>query len=391
MTAARSHRRSRGVLDILCEAIRNLGATTIHYTYSDVVTSLQQPRGYSMRYITRLAACCAVAAGMIGFTADSWAQDVKSPTIDAIKKRGELICGVDTGIPGFAFQDSAGKWAGLDVAYCRALATSVLGSADKVKYIGTTSKVRFSVLQSGEIDVLIRDSTLTLTRNTELGLATGANNFFTGEAFMVKKALNVAHAKDLNGATICVLTGTTLELNIADYGRANNIKINTLLFERPEEAFAAAEAGRCDGYTDDGGSVAAARSSMKKPDDWVILPELISREFLGSYTRQGDERWNILVRWTHMAMLEAEVLGITQANVDEIKKSATNPEIRGFLGLEENFGKKLGVDNEWAYRIVKEVGNYGENYDKYFGPLKLPRGWNELYTKGGLQYPLPWR
>ncbi|HKF71418.1 MAG TPA: amino acid ABC transporter substrate-binding protein [Stellaceae bacterium] len=344
-----------------------------------------------MHYWTRLATCGAVVAGMLGFASGSWAQEVKSPTMDAIKKRGELICGVDTGIPGFAFQDSAGKWAGLDIAYCRALATAVLGSADKVKFIGTTSKVRFSVLQSGEIDVLIRDSTLTLTRNTELGLAHGANNFFTGEAFMVKKSLNVAHAKELNGATICVLTGTTLELNIADYGRANNIKINTLLFERPEEAFAAAEAGRCDGYTDDGGSVAAARSSMKKPDDWVILPELISREFLGSYTRQGDERWNILVRWTHMAMLEAEVLGITQKNVDEIKKTATNPEVRGFLGLEENFGKKLGVDNDWAYRIVKEVGNYGENYDKYFGPLQLPRGWNELYTKGGLQYPLPWR
>ena len=344
-----------------------------------------------MRYITRVAACCAVVASMIGFAAESWAQEVKSPTIDAIKKRGELICGVDTGIPGFAYQDSAGKWQGLDIAYCRALATAVLGSADKVKYIGTTSKVRFSVLQSGEIDVLIRDSTLTLTRNTELGLALGANNFFTGEAFMVKKSLNVAHAKELNGATICVLTGTTLELNIADYGRANNIKINTLLFERPEEAFAAAEAGRCDGYTDDGGSVAAARSSMKNPKDWVILPELISREFLGSYTRQGDDRWTILVHWTHMAMLEAEVLGITQANVDEIKKTATNPEVRSFLGLEETFGKKLGVDNEWAYRIVKEVGNYGENYDKYFGPLELPRGWNNLYTNGGLQYPLPWR
>ncbi len=344
-----------------------------------------------MHRVMRLTTCCAVVAGMLGFAAGSWAQEVKSPTIDAIKKRGELICGVDTGIPGFAFQDSAGKWQGLDIAYCRAIATAVLGSVDKVKYIGTTAKVRFSVLQSGEIDVLIRDSTLTLTRNTELGLAHGALNFFTGEAFMVKKSLNVAHATELNGATICVLTGTTLELNIADYGRANNIKINTLLFERPEEAFAAAEAGRCDGYTDDGGSVAAARSSMKNPKDWVILPELISREFLGSYTRQGDERWNILVRWVHYAMLEAEVLGITQANVDEIKKSATNPEVRGFLGLEENFGKKLGVDNDWAYRIVKEVGNYGENYEKYFGPLELPSGWNNLYTKGGLQYPLPWR
>src|ERR1700730_5769724 len=344
-----------------------------------------------IRYITRIATCCAVMAGVIGFAAESWAQDVKSPTLDTIKKRGELICGVDTGIPGFAFQDSAGKWQGLDIAYCRALATAVLGSADKVKFIGTTSKVRFSVLQSGEIDVLIRDSTLTLTRNTELGLATGANNFFTGEAFMVKKALNVAHAKELNGATICVLTGTTLELNIADFGRANNIKINTLLFEKPEEAFAAAEAGRCDGYTDDGGSVAAARSAMKDAADWVILPELISSEFLGSYVRQGDERWTILVNWVHYAMLEAEVLGITKANIDKIKAETKDPETRSFLGLEENFGKQLGVDNAWAYNIVKAVGNYGENYDTYFGPLELPRGWNNLYTKGGLQYPLPWR
>jgi general L-amino acid transport system substrate-binding protein len=201
----------------------------------------------------------------------------------------------------------------------------VLGDPSKVKYVGTTAKVRFSVLQSGEIDVLIRDSTQTLSRNTDLGLATGAVNFFTGQAFMVKKALNVGHVKELNGATICVLTGTTLELNIADYGRANNIKINTLLFEKPEEAFAAAEAGRCDGYTDDGGSVAAARSAMKNPKDWVILPELISREFLGSLCRQGDERWSILVNWVHYAMLEAEVLGITQANVDQIKASRPIP------------------------------------------------------------------
>src|SRR5258708_546308 len=256
----------------------------------------------------KLLAAGFALAGMVGLSGSALAQ---SPTLEAVKKRGQLICGVDTGIPGFAFQDAAGKWQGLDIAYCRAIAAAVLGDADKVKYVGTTSKVRFSVLQSGEIDVLIRDSTLTLTRNTQLGLSTVTVNFFTGQAFMVRKALNVAHVKELNGATVCVLTGTTLELNIADYGRANNIKINTLLFEKPEEAFAAAEAGRCDGYTDDGGSVAAARSAMKKSDDWVILPELISREFLGSLVRQGDERWSILVRCTHMAMLEAEGLGLT--------------------------------------------------------------------------------
>src|SRR5882757_924895 len=344
-----------------------------------------------IRCVSRVIACAALVAGMLGAAGAGWAGEVKSATLDAIKKRDQLICGVDTGIPGFAYQDSAGKWQGLDIAYCQAIAAAVLGDPDKVKYVGTTSKVRFSVLQSGEIDVLIRDSTHTLTRNTDLGLSTAAINFFTGESFMVKKALNVAHVKELNGAPICVLTGTTLELNIADYGRANNIKINTLLFERPEEAFAAAEAGRCDGYTDDGGSVAAARSSMKTPADWVILPELISREFLGSYTRQGDERWSILVRWVHMAMLEAEVLGITKANVDDMKKTATNPEVRGFLGLENDYGKFLGVDNDWAYRIVKAVGNYGENYDLYFGLLELPRSWNKLYKDGGLQYPLAWR
>ena len=347
-----------------------------------------------IRSILKFAACCAVVAGMVGFAGAGRAQtEFKSPTLDAVKKRGQLVCGIDTGIPGFAFQDASGKWQGLDIAYCRAIAVAVLGDPDKVKYVGTTAKVRFTVLQSGEIDVLIRDSTHTLTRNTQLGLAEPAVNFFTGQAFMVRKSLNVAHVKELNGATICLITGTTLELNIADYGRANNIKINTLLFDRPEEAFAAAESGRCDGYTDDGGSVAAARSTMKKAADWVILPETISREFLGSFVRQGDERWFILVRWVHLAMLEAEVLGITKANVDEIKKNATNPEVRAFLGLEGDHGKNLGVDNDWAYRIVKTVGNYGENYDAYFGPdaLGLPRGWNELYTKGGLQYPLAWR
>src|SRR5215468_427352 len=261
-----------------------------------------------LRCVSRVIACSALVAGLLGAAGAGWAGDVKSETIDAIKKRDQLICGVDTGIPGFAFQDSAGKWQGLDIAYCRAIAAAVLGDPEKVKYIGTTAKVRFSVLQSGEIDVLIRDSTHTLTRNTDLGLATGAVNFFTGQAFMVKKALNVAHVKELNGATVCVLTGTTLELNIADYNRANNIKIGTLLFDKPEEAFAAAEAGRCDGYTDDGGSVAAARSAMKKPDDWLFLPEVLSRQPLGPHVRKGDDRWATIVKWTHFAMLEGEEL-----------------------------------------------------------------------------------
>jgi len=332
-----------------------------------------------------------MVAGMVGLASASWAQtEVKSPTLDAVKKRGQLVCGIDTGIPGYAYQDASGKWQGLDVALCRAVAAATLGDPEKVKYIGTTSKVRFSVLQSGEIDLLVRDSELTLTRDSQLGLMEITPNFYTGQTIMVRKSLNVAHVKDLNGATICMLTGTTLETNISDYNRANNIKIGTLLFDRPEEAFAAAESGRCDGYTDDGGSVAAARSAMKKPDDWVFLPETLSRQPLGPHTRQGDDRWTNIVKWTHFAMLEAEELGITKANVDEMKKSSTDPQVKKFLGLEGDLGKALGLDNEFAYRVIKAVGNYGELYDATFGDkggLGLPRGLNKLYKDGGLMYP----
>jgi general L-amino acid transport system substrate-binding protein len=211
---------------------------------------------------------------------------------------------------------------------------------------------------------------------------------------MVRKSLGVAHTKDLNGATICVLTGTTLETNIADYNRANNIKINTLLFDKPEEAFAAADAGRCDGYTDDGGSVAAARSTMKQPGDWIFLPETIGGlQPLGPFTRQGDEAWTRLVKWVHYAMLEGEVLGITKATVDQVKSSTKDPEARRFLGLEGDFGKLLGVDNDWAYRIMKDVGTYGEVYDATFGTkggLGLPRGMNSLYSGGGLMATPTW-
>jgi general L-amino acid transport system substrate-binding protein len=316
-----------------------------------------------------------------------------SATLDAVKKRGQLICGVDTGIPGYAYQDSSGEYQGLDIAYCRAIADAVLGDPKKVKFIGLTSKERFSVLKSGEIDVLIRDSEHSFYRNTTLGLDEPAVNFFTGQTFMVRKSLNVGHLKELNGATICVLTGTTLETNIADYNRANGIQIKTLLFEKPEEAFAAADAGRCDGYTDDGGSVAAARSTMKKPDDWIFIPETIGGlQPIGSLTRQGDEAWTRLVKWVHYAMLEAEVLGLTKANADEKSKNPTDPDVRRFFGLEADFGKALGVDNEWAKRILKDVGNYGEVYEATFGAkgLGLPRGMNNLYDKGGLQTLPTW-
>ncbi len=321
------------------------------------------------------------------------AQDVHSPTLDAVKQRGQLVCGVDTGIPGYAFQDSGGVWQGLDVSFCRAIADAVLGSPDKVKFIGMTSQARFTVLKSGEIDVLIRDSEHTFVRNTQLGLAEPVVNFYTGQGFMVKKSLNVAKVKDLDGATICLETGSTLEKNIADFNTINHVKIATLLFERPEQAFAAAEAGRCDGYTDDAGSVAAARSSMKKPEDWTILAETISRSLLGPYTRQGDEPWTNLVKWTHYAMLEGEVLGLTRANVEAAKKApGEDPSQRKFLGAEGGFGKMLGVDDDWSFRIIRDVGNYGEVYEQYFGPkgLGLPRGMNNLWSSGGLQIPPPW-
>ncbi len=322
-----------------------------------------------------------------------WAQDVHSPTIDAIKQRGQLACGVDTGIPGYAFQDSSGRWQGLDVAFCRAIADAVLGSPDKVKYVGLTSQVRFTVLKGGDIDVLIRDSEHTFVRNTQLGLAEPVVNFYTGQGFMVRKSLNVTSVKQLDGATICVETGSTLEKNISDFNQINHVKIATLLFDRPEQAFAAAEAGRCDGYTDDAGSVAAARSSMKVPGDWAILGETISRSLLGPYTREGDENWTKLVRWTHYAMLEGEVLGLTRADVVAAKHSpGDDPSLRKFLGVEGGFGRMLGVDDDWSFRIIRDVGNYGEVYDAYFGDkgLGLPRGMNNLWNKGGLQIPPPW-
>ncbi len=317
---------------------------------------------------------------------------IPGPTVETVKKRGQLACGVDTGIPGFAFQDSAGAWHGFDVDYCRAIAAAVLGDPGKVRYVPTTTPARFTVLQSGEIDLLVRDSTLTMTRNLQLHLAEVAINFYAGQGFLVSKKLGVDKIDDLNGATICTLTGATLELNIADFARARGTKIGTLLFEKSDEAIAAMEAGRCDGYTDDTGSLAAVRSTLKTPADWVVLEGVISKEPLGIHARAADINWVNILYWVDNALKTAEELGVTKANVDE-KKAGTDPVIKRLLGIEGGFGEMMGLDPSWSYRAIKAVGNYGEIYDAYFGPkgLDLARGQNKLWKDGGLVYTLPFR
>lgn len=314
------------------------------------------------------------------------------PTVEAIKRRGTLNCGIDTGVPGFAAQDASGTWKGIDIDYCRALAVAVLGDASKIKYTPTTAAARFTVLQSGEIDVLIRDSTLTFTRSTALGLDQVAVNFYAGQGFLVRKALGVSKAADLQGATICTVTGATLELNIADFARSTGAKIGTLLFDKAEEAIAAMEAGRCDGYTDDSGSLAGMRSTLKVPNDWMVLPELISKEPLGIHIRSGDPRWQKIVFWVDTMLKSAEEFGVTQANADQMK-SSKDPFVLRLLGVEGDFGKMLGLDNDFFLKAVKTVGNYGEMYDRHFGPkaLDLPRGLNNLWNKGGMHYTLPLR
>lgn len=350
------------------------------------------------------AACLAralVGLGIgLGVLAASLADDARAqtvpvpgPTVDGIKRRGTLLCGVDTGIPGFAFQDSAGTWQGFDIAYCRAIAAAVLGDPAKVRYVPTTTPARFTVLQAGEIDVLIRNSTLTFTRNIQLKLDQVAVNFYAGQGFLVRKDLGVRSAADLNGATICTLTGATLELNIADYARGRGTRIGTLLFDKSDEAIAAMQAGRCDGYTDDTGSLAAVRSTLRNPAEWVVLEGVISKEPLGIHSRSGDVAWRNILYWTDAALKTAEEHGITKSNAQEMARTGADPTVKRLLGTEGDFGKLLGLDPDWALRAIRAVGNYGEVYDEFFGPkaLDLPRGQNNLWSKGGLHYPLPFR
>jgi general L-amino acid transport system substrate-binding protein len=317
--------------------------------------------------------------------------------LDAIKARGQLLCGVGTGTAGFMLADSQGKWVGLNVDICRAVAAAIFGDANKVKYVPLTSQQRFTALQSGEVDLLSNNTTITLTRDTALGFDFTGVTYYDGQGFMVPKKLGLKSAKELSGATVCVAPGTTTELNLADYFRGNKMTFKPVVIEKVDEIRAAFFAGRCDVYTTDASALAATRAAnVPAPltiEDFVILPEIISKEPLGPVVRHGDSQFADIVRWALYAMIEAEEYGITTKNVDEMLKS-DNPVIKRILGVTPGMGKALGVDEKWVYNIIKQVGNYGESYDRNVGmgsPLKIARGQNELWTKGGLQYAPPIR
>lgn len=316
------------------------------------------------------------------------------PTMDAVKAKGFVQCGVSTGLAGFSNPDDAGNWSGIDVDVCRAVATAMFGDPEAVKFTPLTAKERFTALQSGEVDVLSRNTTWTLTRDTALGLDFTGVTYYDGQGFMVPKSLGVKSALELDGASICVQPGTTTELNLADYFRANNMSYEPVVIERLEEVRTAYDQGRCDVYTTDRSGLYAERTVLTQPDDHIILPEVISKEPLGPVVRQGDPEWADVVRWTLYAMLEAEEQGVDSQNVDDQKATSTNPAIRRLLGVEGDMGKNLGLAPDWSFNIVKQVGNYGEIFEANLGqdtPLKIERGLNALWTNGGLQYAMPLR
>jgi general L-amino acid transport system substrate-binding protein len=314
-------------------------------------------------------------------------------TLNSVKQKGFLTCGSNTGLAGFGQPDAQGNWTGLDVDLCRAIAAAIFDDPTKVRFIPLAAKDRFTALQSGEVDVLSRNSTATMSRDTQLGLDFPVINYYDGQGFMVRKKLGVSSAKELNGASICTQQGTTTELNLADYFRANNMKYEVVAFATSDETFKAYDAGRCDAFTTDASGLYAERLRASAPDDHIVLPEIISKEPLGPAVRHGDNQWGDIVRWTHNAMLNAEELGVTKANVEQMKTSE-NPEIKRLLGTEGKFGEAIGLTNDWAVRVIKHVGNYGEVFEKNVGEgsrLKIKRGQNAQWTKGGLQYGIPVR
>ncbi|OYD85343.1 MULTISPECIES: amino acid ABC transporter substrate-binding protein [Azospirillum] len=334
----------------------------------------------------------AAAAAAVVFGAVTGAQ--AGPTLDAVKSRGFVQCGVNAGLPGFGNPDSSGNWTGLDVDYCRAVAVALFNDPNKVKFTPLSAQQRFPAIQSGEVDLLSRNTTVTLTRDTSVGLNFAPVTYYDGQGFMVNKKLGVKSAKELNGATVCVQAGTTTELNLADYFRSNNMSYNPVVIESNDEVNAAYFAGRCDVLTTDASGLAGTRAGVAPvPDDHIILPEIISKEPLAPAVRHGDDQWFDVVKWTVYATIQAEEMGITSKNVDEFVNSK-NPEIQRVLGTSPGMGKALGLDEKWAYNVIKTMGNYGEIFERNVGtktPLKLERGLNALWTNGGLQYAMPIR
>lgn len=316
-------------------------------------------------------------------------------TADAVRERGQLACGVSTGVAGFSAADSKGEWRGMDVDLCRGLAAAVLKDPSKVRWSPLTSQQRFTALQSGEIDVLSRNTTWTLGRDAGQGLVYAGYMFIDGQGFLVPTRLKITSAKQLNGAEICVQTGTTTEKNLAEFARANKIQFKTLMFENLRAVLKAFFSGRCQAFTADASALASIRANDSgKPEDYRVLPDRISKEPLGPVVRRGDEDWFALVRWSIFALLEAEERGITQANVDEVRKTTDDPAVQRLLGVSEDVGKPLGLDKEWIYRMLKAVGNYGEIFERNVGPnslLQLPRGINALPRDGGVMYSPPLR
>jgi general L-amino acid transport system substrate-binding protein len=315
-------------------------------------------------------------------------------TLDAIKARGQVVCGVNTGLAGFSQADSSGNWSGLDVDVCKAIAAATLGDANKIKWVPLNAQQRFAALQSGEVDILSRNTTFTLTRDASLGLHLTTPTYYDGQGFMVTTKSKIKDAKQLKGQTVCVQSGTTTEKNLTDFSKANNLNIKPVVFEKVEAATGAYFAGRCVAYTTDASGLASVRNKeAKNPDEHVILPQLISKEPLGPMVRRGDDEWFAIAKWVVYGLLEAEEYGVTQANVDQMK-SSSDPVVQRLLGTSEDTGKHLGLDKDWMYRAIKSVGNYGEIFERNVGPksaLKLPRGANNLWNKGGLMYAYPVR
>jgi general L-amino acid transport system substrate-binding protein len=319
---------------------------------------------------------------------------VAQTTLETIKSRGYITCGTSQGVPGFSAPDDKGVWTGFDTDFCRALAAIIFDNPDSARYVSLASKDRLLALQSGAIDVLARTTTWASGRDTGQGVAFTAINYYDGQGFLVRKASGVKSGKDLAGATFCVSQGTTNELNLADFSRTNNFKINVVTFADTNETAKGYESGRCDVYTTDRSQLVAHRIRFAEPDAHVLLPDVISKEPLGAWVRRGDEPWFTLVRWTLFAMLNAEEFGITQANVGEMISTSANPEIKRLLGVEGNVGEQFGVSKDWVVRIIRHVGNYGESFERHLGPntrIGLDRGPNNLWTKGGLQYAPPIR